>query len=147
MILVASPDFGASGGIFLFVLISGATVYVLVLVGIFRGITLLGSGSAKNRKNGLLLILASGLVSLFCCLGPSLMVRLVYGNFPIGSYPNNKIMQGMSMDEVKLILGNPHVQSNHGDEDRWIYYIDSFGMGWFGVNFGVDGKVTATYGN
>ena len=31
--------------------------------------------------------------------------------------------------------------------EGWYYWLDSFGIGYFGVRFGPDGRVTGTHGN
>jgi hypothetical protein len=147
MVIFATPDFGASGAILLLLLIVWAIVFLFALIGISRGIKLLGSDSPKRRKNGFLLIAVSGLIPLLCCVGPSHVIRLVYGNYPLGAYPNNKIKKGMTRDEVEAILGTPHEQFKRDEEERWYYWLDSFGMGYFGVHFGPDGRVEGTHGN
>lgn len=147
MVIFATPDFGASGGILLLLLIVWAIVLLFVLVGIVRGIRLLGNESPKRRRNGFLLIVMSSLVPFLCCVGPSQVVRLVYGNYPLGSYPNNKIKQGMTRDEVEAVLGRPHEQFKQDDGESWYYWLDSFGIGYFGVRFDPDGRVAGTHGN
>ena len=147
MVIFGTPDFGASGVPVLFLLIVWAIVLTLVSIGIVRGIRLLKSDSSKARKYGVLLLVVSGLVPFSCCLGPSQVVRLVYGNYPIGERPNNKIQEGMSFDEVTAILGTPHERFKKDDQESWYYWIDSFGIGWFAVDFGPDGNVERTYGN
>jgi outer membrane protein assembly factor BamE (lipoprotein component of BamABCDE complex) len=72
---------------------------------------------------------------------------LEYGNYPLGSYPNGKITQGMTKDEVEAILGSPHERFKRDDEETWYYWLDSFRIGFFGVRFGPDGHVTGTHGN
>jgi hypothetical protein len=147
MMLFATPDSGATGIIMmLFLLVVFGTVVVLPLVGFFRGKRMLKSQSRKARRRGLLLMLASVLIPLSCCLGPSQVVRLVSGNYPIGHYPNN-ITRGMSADEVEATLGSPHQRWKRGNVDSWYYWIDSFGIYWFGVDFGPDKRVTKTYGD
>jgi len=79
--LFATPDFGASGAISLFLLIVWATVYVFVAVGIAWGTKLLRNESPKVRKYGLLFVLVSGMVPLCCCLLPPHTVRIIYGNY------------------------------------------------------------------
>src|SRR5260370_27622578 len=107
MSIFATPDFMASGVIVLFLAFVWAIVLLLVCVGIILGIRWLASDSPRIRKCGVVLLLVSGLVPFFCCLGPSHVVRLVHGNYPLGSYPSNKIKQGMSVDEVTAALGTP----------------------------------------
>ena len=70
-----------------------------------------------------------------------------YGNYPLGSYPNGKITEGMTRDEVSAVLGSPHERFTSDDEESWYYWIDSFGIGYFCVRFGPEGRVTGTHGN
>jgi len=147
MIIFATPDFGASGFVALFWLIVYVAIIVFAFVGVVMGAKLLAKESPKVRKTGLALILAGGMVPLFCCLGPPYITRVLKGNYPIKRYPDNKITRGMTRDEVVTILGSPHERYKQGDEDHWYYWIDSFGISWFGVNFGPDGQVIVTYGN
>ena len=53
----------------------------------------------------------------------------------------------MSGEEVVAILGNPHERYLKNGGENWLYWIDSFGLGWFGVDFGPNGYVVRTYGN
>lgn len=82
-----------------------------------------------------------------CCQGPPHLIRLFYGNSPIGSYPSNKIKEGMSAEEVVAILGTPHERHDSSEGESWYYWIDSFGITWFAVWFGPDGRVVGTRGN
>jgi hypothetical protein len=147
MMPFATPDFGASAGIGCFVVLAWAFVLLLVGVGVVWGLKLLDGGSPKGRRRGVLLLVVSGLVPLSCCLGPSQVVRLVYGNYPLGHYPNNKVQEGMTAEEVVAVLGPPHERWKKGDGETWCYWIDSFGAYWFAVDFGEDGRVASTYGN
>jgi hypothetical protein len=144
--LFATPDFGASGGIVCCLAVVWAFILVAVLLAIVKGVKLFNSDSRQARRFGVLLLLASGLVPLSCCFGPSQFVRLEYGNYPLGTYPTNKVQEGMTADEVVAALGTPH--ERHGDnKERWYYWIDSFSIRWFSVEFGPDGRVDHTYGN
>jgi hypothetical protein len=146
--IFATPDFGASAGISCCVFFVWAVVLVGVSFGIGWGVRLLKNQSLKVRRAGLLLVVASGLVPFLCCFGPPQVIRLVYGNYPIGSYPSNKINEGISEDEVLEILGRPHERIKRGDDgERWYYWIDSFGISWVCVRFGPEGRVTGTHGN
>src|SRR5438105_2860475 len=136
MAVFATADFGASAGISVLVLIAWATVLVLVVVGFIRGKRLFASGLPKDRKYGLLLILASAFTPLFCWLAPPHVVRMIYGNYPIGSYPSNKIKEGMSTDEVAALLGSPHERFQREDGENWYYWIDSFSIHWFSSGLG-----------
>ena len=147
MCVFATPDFGVTGIIALFWLIVGAVVLLLAGVGIFFGARLWNSNSSARRKFGVLLFLASWLFPLFCYFTPTVIFRIEYGNYPIGSYPSGKIRNGMSVNDVEAFLGAPHKRSKEDDRETWLYWIDSFGMYWVGVDFGPDGRVTNMYGN
>jgi hypothetical protein len=108
MILFATPDFGTGAMIAVILLIVWAVVLALVAVGLVWGAWLLRRTRPGARKYGGLLILVSGAVPFFCCLAPPCAIRVTYGNYPIGSYPDGKIQEGMSAEEVKEILGTPH---------------------------------------
>ena len=145
MVIFATPDFGASGIIALFLLIAWAVVLALAGGGLLLGARLLSRGSAKL---GWLLVLASCFLPIFCYAAPPHIVRLVYGNYPLGSYPTKHIQAGMSSrDQVQRVLGPPHERYKYTDRETWIYWIDSYGAYYCGVDFGPDGRVTSTYGN
>src|SRR5262249_55290485 len=134
IVIFATPDFGAGAAtIGCFLLIVWAIVLVFFLVAVARGIMLLKNNSTKSRVYGVLLILVSGIVPLSCCLGPPHVVRLCYGHYPLGSYPSDKVKEGMTTDEVLAALGPPHERDKNADGERWYYWIDSFGMYWFAV--------------
>ena len=145
--LFATPDFGAGATVSGLLCLAWAVVFVLIALGIGWGSKLLRSESPKARMSGLLIVLVSGMVPVSCCLGPPHAVRIVYGNYPLGSYPNGKIKEGMTKDEVAAILGSPHERFIRADEESWYYWLDSFGIGYFGVRFGPEGRVTGTHGN
>jgi|SRR5579872_1358766 len=150
MPVFATPDFGTGGGIACCVLFVWGIALALVIVGIVRGARLLKTGVPQDRKRGILLILVCATLPAFCYFGPPYFDRVVYGNFPIGSYEigKNKIKEGMSKEEVESLLGPPHERNDRSDGSAsWYYWIDSFGINWFGVQFGTDGRVTSTHGN
>jgi len=148
MPLFATPDFGASGAIVLLVLMVWVMVLIAVGLGIRKGCRLLHSELPAGRKHGLLLLLGCAAVPLLCWQGPPHAVRLAYGNYPLGRYPNRMIAEGMSMEEVRRVLGSPHeVVKGYEDTESWYYWIDSFGVRYFGVQFDSDGRVIVTHGN
>jgi SmpA / OmlA family len=147
VIIVATPDFGASGASGCFLLVVWGIVILFVLIGISRGLRLLDSESPKRRKNGVLLLLVSGLIPLFCGLGPAQLFRLVHGNYPIGSDAEDRIRQGMTVGEVLETVGSPHSRAKFGDEERWYYWRDSFEISRFCVRFGPDGRVSMSHGD
>jgi hypothetical protein len=145
--VLATPDFGASATEACVLAIVWAVVLLLVAWGVMLGIGLIHGGSPRARRLGVLLLLVSASVPLSCCLGLPLVVRLVYGNYPLGRYPNGKITEGMTADEVVAVLGMPHQRLQLDDAERWYYWIDSFGMSYFGVTIGPDGRVKDARGN
>ena len=113
MILFASPDFGAGACICGLLGIVWAVVLLLVFVGFGYGAKLLGSESRRAKRLGILLMVACLATPLLCCFGPRELIRLRHGNYPLGAYPNGKIANGMSQEEVIEILGTPHERLNH----------------------------------
>ena len=147
MTVFASPDFGAGGFVCFLVLIAFAFVVVLAVLGIVWGTDSIRKATAKSRRGWFLVIVVSALLPVCCCLGPPLEVRLSRGSFPLWRYPNNKIKNDMTADEVTAILGTPHELMKRDDGDQWFYWLDSFGIGWFCVRFGPEGRVIGTSGN
>jgi hypothetical protein len=145
--LFATPDFGASGIIVLFLMIAWAILLVLVGVGIFAGTRLRRRESARAKAFGLLLIVASVSAPVFCFVAPPHLVRLFYGNYPLGHYPSGKVNEGMTMEEVQAILGTPHERVERGGGETFYYWIDSFDVFYFAVDFGPDKRAIRTYGN
>ena len=143
MFIFGTPDFGASAFMGLILLVVGAVILLLAVIGFNVGTRMYRKGS----KAGIALSLFSVLFPVFCYFGPSIIFRIEYGHFPLGAYPNGKIEKGMKPDEVQAILGSPQRRYSRNGEERWYYYLDSFGMFWFGVDFGPDGHVNTTYGN
>lgn len=144
MVLFATPDFGASGVLVLFVLIAWAIVLAFVGIGVVCGSKIAAQG---RRAMGFVCVGISLVVPLMCCFGPPHAIRLMYGNYPLGRYPNGVISEGMTPDDVIARLGTPHERTQRNDRESWYYWLDSFGIGYFGVNFGPDGRVTGTHGN
>jgi len=130
-------------------LIAWAVVVLLAVLGVLCGTQLLrGKSSAAKKTAGGLLLAVSCLVPIFCYFAPPYVVRLEYGNYPLGSYPSHRIKQGMSTCEVMSLLGPPHERFKEGaDQETWIYWIDSYRAHWFAVDFGPDEHVTNTGGN
>jgi SmpA / OmlA family len=147
VVIFATPDFGAGAFAALLLLLAWAATLALVAGGAVWGARLLYSKSRIVRRGGLIFLLGSLSVPLFCCLAPPCIIRIAYGNFPIGGRPQGKINEGMSSDEVAAVLGTPHERFKEQDGERWYYWCDSFGIGWFCVRFGPEGRVTGTYGS
>ncbi len=145
--VLATPDFGASGVIVLFLMAFWVILLALVFAGIFLGMRLRRNGRRTVRTLGLCLVLACCLAPLLCYLGPPHLVRIIYGNYPIGSYPSGKIERGMSAGEVVAILGRPHERPWRDNGETYIYWIDSCGIFYCAIDFGPDKRVTNIYGN
>jgi len=143
MVILATPDWTA-GHALQRLLIVWAVVLAISAVGIILGARLLrGKSSVGKRCAGCLLLLVSCLLPIFCY-----STHLVgYDKRPLGSSASKQIMEGMSGDEVKAILGMPHQRNKNNDGETWIYWIDSYDGYRFGVNFGPNGRVTDMYGN
>jgi hypothetical protein len=147
MVIFATPDFGASGGISLMLIAVWAVVLIVALAGFIRARILLERGSLAERKRGTRLLIVCGLIPLFCCLCPPQVVRITYGNYPISSSSRDKVKEGMSADEVRALLGRPHEASTRQEGEFWYYWLDSYSISWFCVRFGSDGHVVGTHGN
>jgi hypothetical protein len=147
MILLATPDFGSSGAILVVLLLAWAVVLSLVAGGIFWAVRLLKSGSPVRRGYGVFLLLVSGLAPLCCCLGPPHVFRQEYGSYPVTFDAWRKVNPGMTAEEVTAAVGPPHARRGEGEDERWVYYMDSFEIHWVAIAFGPDGRVLRTYGN
>ena len=146
--MFATPDFGAGASIGAFLGCVWLVVIAFAILGLTFGVKLCKSDKSKSKKYGIVLVLVSGIVPLSCCLLPSQIVRLTSGNYPLGRYPNKEIEKGMTRAEVASILGVPHEKQDSGvGEGAWYYWIDSFGIRYFRVHFGEDGRVMNTSGN
>jgi hypothetical protein len=147
LVIFASPDFGAAGVIALVVLGAYAFALVCAMIGVAGGVVLVRTRARRAKILGVVLLIAGASLPFTCWFGPSQVFRIEYGNYPLGRYPNGKIHNGMTRDDVLAILGTPHETHNRGDEETWMYYLDSFGMGWFAVYFDINGHVYSQGGN
>ena len=147
MVIFATPDFGAGASMACFAVLAWAVVLLFVAAGVVCGARLLKSTSLIARRGGLALLLGSASVPFLCCLGPPCLIRIEYGNYPIGSRPDGKVKEGMTSDEVVAALGTPHERHKEDSGESWYYWLDSYGIGWFGIRFGPDGRVVRTYFN
>lgn len=77
---------------------------------------------------------------------PSHLVRVVYGNYPLGDRDDG-IQPGMTAAEVRAALGPPHKVLGHGGAEgwSWIYWRDSFGYDYVGVSFADNGRVSSAW--
>jgi hypothetical protein len=142
-----ATDFGASGAIILMVLIAWITVLLIVGVGVWHGSRLLKAESPASWKSGRIVLLLSALLPLLCCVGPPISTRIIYGNFPIRANADNQVREGMTMDEVRSLLGTPHDRSETQDGEWWYYWYDSFSIAYVCIHFGPEGRVTGRHIN
>jgi hypothetical protein len=142
MVIFAQMDFGAVGYVILLVMIGWAVVLAICVGGIILGARLLRRGSLKL---GWMLVLASCFLPVFCYVAPPHLFRLAYGSYPIQRYPKDRIDEGMSGDEVVVILGSPHERQSLNGMEKWYYRLDPFCINSFCVTFGPDGRVMYAY--
>ena len=146
--IFASPDFGAGAMILAFYLLIWLVILALTIVGLVRGAFLLGKQFTRSKRKGRLFILASLMLPLSCCCGPSVIFSVSHGSLPLWTYPTGVIEKGMSADQVRALLGNPHeVYDSDRQRVSWLYYRDAIKLDWFMVIFGPDGKVGGTGGS
>lgn len=85
---------------------------------------------------------------LVACLLPPIIFRANHGRGPISGWQYRQAWnaEGMTVDEVLQILGEPHdrVVEDDGSE-RWYYWGDSYGLGYVGLKIGPDRKVKHTW--
>jgi outer membrane protein assembly factor BamE (lipoprotein component of BamABCDE complex) len=96
----------------------------------------------------------SGFVFLtaLSCLLPRVIFESHYGRPPLSTQEYRdtawKVKIGMTADEVRQGIGEPHEQrpyvNNPGQID-WFYFNDSFAIGFFCVSFEKDGRVRNTW--
>ena len=139
----ATPDFGVSFVLAAFVVAAGALILLLSLIGFIVGMRMRRKGSRAGGRSALF----SVLFPVFCYFAPSLVFRLEYGHFPLGAYPDGKIETGMTPKQVQAILGAPQRRIKLNGQEEWYYDSHSFGIYYFGVDFGSDGHVHGTHGN
>jgi hypothetical protein len=144
---IFATDFGASAGIAAIVCSAWAVVLLVVGIGVWRGSRLLDSDSPSSRKSGRLVLLLTASLPLFCCVGPPLSIRFATGNFPISANADDRVHEGMTMDEVRTLLGTPHDRNESQDGEWWYYYTDSFSINFVCIHFGSDGRVTGRHIN
>src|SRR5262249_33960499 len=83
---------------------------------------------------------------LSCCFPPNVVVRIYYGNWPIGDPNKYKYGPGMTQEQIRSVLGSPHVRDRYEDgSERWCYYCDAFGMNIVSILFDRDGIVVAEW--
>jgi hypothetical protein len=126
----------------------GLLVLGIGVVAIARGVMLIRRPPPNHRWPGVVFILAGILLPVSCCSTPSVLFRLHHDTPPLGRYPNGVIQKGMSSEEVRALLGNPHqINEQYPERVTWLYWLDAFELGWFMVTFDADGRVDHTGGD
>jgi hypothetical protein len=145
----ATPDFGAGAGAAACLGFIWLLVIVVTIFGLWRGSTIWAGTNPKARATGVAVMVATLMLPLSCCFGPSLFVRLTTGNFPVDRSSFRNLDHGMSADEVRETLGTPHsIREGHGGQgETWYYWTDAFGLGYFRVQFGSDGRLDGVSSN
>jgi hypothetical protein len=145
--LLATPDFGAGATVFGFIIILGLATVAIALGGILWGSALLKRGSRTGKSCGLVVLVVSGLLPVTYCQAPNILARCMYGRFLLLMDPSVRIAKGMSMEEVKANLGDPHEHFRGHEGERWFYYVAPFGIGYWGIDFDTDERVVSIYGD
>lgn len=119
----------------------GAPLFCVLL-----GIRKVWGRPPQSKRNGILLMTIGTLLPIIAILSPSVIFRLQFDNPPVREQKRDEIKDGMTAEEVRSHLGNPHQVNGRGsNRECWLYYSDAMQLGWFGVSFGNDGKVSGTY--
>ena len=100
---------------------------------------------ASSKRSACVQYLATGLLCLLAAAAFVPVAFLVYRCVlqPLGSVdPTGKIAAGMSGEDVKKVLGDPHSQSTNADETEvWIYYRDWTRFSYIGICFDREDRV------
>ncbi len=141
-------DFGAGGAIICALFVVGLLVVAVASLGCLRAVRLIRSKSLERKSLGLLLLLMCVSLPFSCCVVPRYHFQATHGSPPLGKYPSGVVKEGMTADEVRAALGNPHEVHDYPEGGgHWYYWLDWFSIDWFGVLFGPDGRVTASGGS
>ena len=147
-VIFASPDFGAAGMVVILLVGVAAAVLGVSTLSFWRGVTLLKRRPPRRRWPGVALIGAAFLLPVACYTGPSVLFRLEYKTPPLREYPRGVVAVGMSAEEVKGRLGEPHeVHDRNPAQVYWMYWRDAIQFGYFIVYFGPDGLVDSAHGD
>ncbi len=143
--IFATPYFGTGGLVLLILYGISLTILGIGIASIAWRIALRRSPTTSRKLTGSLLVMASLLLPISCCSGPSILFRLNHDTPPLSGIPRDVIKVGMTQDEVRAKLGNPHEIKNHDPQQVvWFYWQDAVGFEWFVVIFGPDGRLEHT---
>lgn len=133
--LFASPDFGASAAVDLFLLIFWPAMAAAVIFGILKGAQLCVSDKRRMRR-GVAIIVASLALPIASYFAPRVFMRIACGNFPVGEELEERVNSGMSMAEVQAVLGPPHDRVVYRDGSEWdTYWMDALCRRFFVVRY------------
>lgn len=123
-------------------IVSYSVIGVLTLTGVVYGLTMMKRPTIAARRVGRVLLVLSVLLSVGSALVPVIHFHRCYIRPPLTSPPaDGTIRKGMTMDEVRDALGEPHQIDGKGAYKIWVYHLDHFGARWYGVPFDRDGLV------
>lgn len=141
--LFATPDLGVGGIIVLLIGLIWLGCILWSIVGIIVGIRFFCRAPLRKKWMGLLLILVSGAMPVALYHAPSVLFLWNCKRPPLGKYPNN-LEKGMMVEQVKSLLGEPHVID---PDQSWVYFLDDLYVFYCRIAFGPDGRVENKHGN
>ncbi len=146
--LFATPDFGASAFVEFALLIFWFVVAVACITGLFIGIgpRFRQSGFPWIGKTGRNIVLDCCLIPVVCYFTPRFVVRAFSGNFPVSRADADKVDEGTTRAQVRAMLGPPQVVEDINGGKSDVYWLDSFGIRYLGVDYGDDNRVSNTWG-
>jgi hypothetical protein len=71
----------------------------------------------------------------------------MHGSFPLRLDPDGVVKVGMTTDEVRELLGEPHIVYDRQEPVRWLFWTDALAVTYFWVDFSPDGRVVASGGD
>jgi hypothetical protein len=131
----------------LVVLFAGCFSFVCFAGCVSAGIAVLVNARPRRRWLGGILCALALVVPVGVYLAPDIMFRIQHGRDPLTRYPSGVIDKGMTKEQVRAKLGEPHSTFAGGHQESWYYYTDALGVGYFGVTFDENGRVDFTGGD
>lgn len=123
-------------------IVSYSVIGVLALLGVVYGLTLMKRPTRAARRVGRVVLVLSVMLSVGSALVPVIHFHKCFSRPPLSSPPaDGVIRKGMTTDEVRDALGEPHQIDGKGAIKIWVYHLDHVGVAWYGVPFDRDGRV------
>jgi outer membrane protein assembly factor BamE (lipoprotein component of BamABCDE complex) len=95
---------------------------------------------------GVSLLILLAFAPCSCVFIGATALRLRPDDFRLGigdpKQAGSKVQEGMTMDQVRSLLGSPHGRGEDHEGIYWTYRCDFFGGTLFRVHFGPDDRVT-----